>query len=87
MTKGRFSGSASGQAATRVNAEQASKGVMRGPTRHDYGEGCHHKAHRLRAGEAEGTNESALWPRRGSGGGMSTQEVVRNMGSPSGDGA
>ena len=29
------------QAVTRVNVEQASKRVMREPTRRDYGEGCH----------------------------------------------
>ena len=33
-------GSASTQAATRVNAEQASKRLMRRPTRRDFGEGC-----------------------------------------------
>ena len=34
-------GSASMRAATRVNAEQASKRVMRKPTRLVFGEGCH----------------------------------------------
>ena len=33
-------GSASAQAVTRVNAEQASKRVMRRPTRRNFGEGC-----------------------------------------------
>ena len=32
--------SASTQAVTRVNVEQASKSVMRKPTRRTYGEGC-----------------------------------------------
>ena len=41
MSKGRFSGSASLQAVTRVNAEQAPKRAMRGPIRLNYGEGCH----------------------------------------------
>ncbi len=34
-----FGDSASRQAVTRVNAEQASKDVMWKPTRHDFGEG------------------------------------------------
>ena len=33
--------SASAQAVTRVNVEQASKRAMRKPTRLEYGEGCH----------------------------------------------
>ena len=37
--KGPFSGPASGQAVTRVNAEQAPKAVMWEPTRPTYGEG------------------------------------------------
>ena len=39
-TKGRVGGSATMRAATRVNAEQASKRVTRRPTRLRYGEGC-----------------------------------------------
>ena len=39
MAKGRFSDSASKQAVTRVNAEQASKRVLWEPTRLNNGEG------------------------------------------------
>ena len=39
--KGRLGGSATMRAATRVNAEQASKRVTRKPTLPDLGEGCH----------------------------------------------
>jgi hypothetical protein len=46
MSKGRLGGSASVQAVTRVNAEQASKRVMRRPTRLNNGEGCHHGVQR-----------------------------------------
>ena len=38
--EGHFGGSASMQAVTRVNVEQASKRVMRKPTRLYFGEGC-----------------------------------------------
>ena len=39
MEKGRYGGSASWQAVTRVNAEQASKDLMREPTQREDGEG------------------------------------------------
>ena len=39
--KGSLGDSASAQAVTRVNVEQASKKAMRKPTRLDFGEGCY----------------------------------------------
>ena len=82
MSKGRVGGSASVQAVTRVNAEQASKRPMRRPTRLAHGEGCHHGVHRPCAEEAKGTSDQTPWLRRGTGDGMYTQEIVRNTGLP-----
>lgn len=82
MSKGRVGGSASVQAVTRVNAEQASKWVMRGPTRLNNGEGCHRGVQRFRAEKAGGMSDQAPRPRRGSGDGMYTQEFARNTGPP-----
>ncbi len=82
MSKDRLGGSASVQAVTRVNAEQASKRVTRGPTRLNHGEGCHHGVPSSRAEEAESTSDQAPWPRRGNGDGMHTQEDARNTGPP-----
>jgi hypothetical protein len=82
MSKDRLGGSASVQAVTRVNVEQASKRVMRRPTRLNYGEGCHHGAQRPCAEQAKGTSDQAPRLRRGSGDGMHTQEDVRNTGLP-----
>ena len=82
MSKGRAGGSASVQAVTRVNAEQASKWAMRGPTRLNHGEGCHRGVQRIRAEKAGGTSDQAPRPRRGNGDGMHTQEVARNTGPP-----
>jgi hypothetical protein len=82
MSKDRKGGSASVQAVTRVNAEQASKRVMRGPTRLRNGEGCYRGVQSFRAEEAESTSDQAPWPRRGSGDGMHTQEIVLNTGPP-----
>jgi hypothetical protein len=73
---------ASKQAVTRVNAEQASKRVMRRPTRLNNGEGCHHGVQRSCAEEAKSTSDQAPWLRRGNGDGMHTQEDVRNTGLP-----
>ena len=60
------------QAVTRMNTEQASKRLMRKPTRQEYGEGRCHR--RMRA-------KRSLWFRRGSGDGMCGRGR-RNTGSP-----
>ncbi len=41
LKRSAMGGSATTRAATRVNAAQASKLVMRKPTRPEHGEGCH----------------------------------------------
>jgi hypothetical protein len=76
--KGRSGDSASRQAVTRVNAEQASKCAMWEPTRHKIGEG------RSRWGKGGYTPRSDRnqWSHRGSGDGMSAEEIRRNTGSP-----
>ena len=76
--KGRSGDSASRQAVTRVNAEQASKAVMWEPTRRHNGEG------RRRWGTGGHTPRSDPNQRshRGSGDGMSAEEIRRNTGSP-----
>ena len=76
--KGRSGDSASRQAVTRVNAEQASKCAMWEPTRHKIGEG------RSRWGDGGHTPRSDRNQRshRGSGDGMPAEEIRRNTGSP-----
>src|SRR5208337_4660478 len=69
--------SASRQAVTRVNAEQASKRTMWEPTQQMHGEGRRH-------GFFRGVTRSHSWSHRGSGDGMSAQEIGRNTGNPSG---
>jgi hypothetical protein len=65
---------ASVQAATRVNAEQASKRTMCRPTRRPF------RGRLTRLGE---TSEEYAQPlHRGSGGSMYTRESARNTGSP-----
>jgi hypothetical protein len=61
------------QAVTRVNAEQASKQVMREPTRLSYGEG-------RRWGDEQ--SDRVPQSRRGIGDGMHDEEPDRNTGSP-----
>ena len=75
--KGRLGDSASRQAVTRVNAEQASKRIMWEPTRREYGEG-RRRWGRGRANEPQRSH-------RGNGDGMSAEEIRRNTGSPSGE--
>ena len=65
---------ASVQAATRVNAEQASKMSMRRPTRHPF------RGRLPRLGKM--SEEYAQPLHRGSGGSMYNKESVRNTGSP-----
>ncbi len=65
-TTGRFGGPASGQAVTRVNAEQASKAMMREPTRQHNGEGRRH----WQNGGHTPRSDLSQWSRRGSGDGM-----------------
>src|SRR5579863_4430259 len=65
---------ASVQAVTRVNAEQASKIVMRKPTRRDYGEGCHFWG--------EESEEGPRKFRRGIGDGMYTRGRPMQHGRP-----
>ena len=77
MEKGRRSDSASMWAVTRVNVEQASKSLMREPTRPDIGEGCH-----LWGNERQVTQGS----RRGIGEGTHVQGDQCNTGNPSGGG-
>ena len=64
------------QAVTRVNAEQASKRVVQGPTRLNYGEG-----RRRWNSMSEQVHRSC----RGNGDGMQATGTGRNTGSPSGD--
>src|SRR4030067_1469437 len=61
MEKGPYSGSASGQAVTRVNAEQASKDLMWEPTQREDGEGRRQDTQRT---------TPVFWSRRGNGDGM-----------------
>jgi hypothetical protein len=65
---------ASVQAATRVNAEQASKRTMCRPTRRPF------RGRLTRRGEM--SEEDAQPLHRGSGGGMYTKESARNTGNP-----
>ena len=74
--KGRKGDSASMQAVTRVNAEQASKTIMQVPTRRRLGEG--RRGGRVRANSFRRTC-------RGSGDGMQAKGTKGNTGSPSGD--
>ena len=70
----RIGDSASVQAATRVNAEQASKRTMRRPTRQPF------RGRLIRQGE---TSEEYVQPlRRGSGGGMYTRKVRATREAP-----
>jgi len=64
--------SASRQAVTWVNAEQASKRQMREPTWHNDREGCHHGD--AGAAPVMAVERKAPWSRRGSGDGMSAEE-------------
>ena len=77
--KGRLGDSASRQAVTRVNAEQASKRVMRKPTRLTYGEG--------RRWSSDSERQVSDRSHRGSGDGMRARGDRRNTGSPGGEGA
>jgi len=74
--EGHFSDSASRQAVTKVNAEQASKTTTQELTRRKYGEG------RSRWGR---TSEQSRRSCRGIGDGMYAKGIRRNTGSPSGD--
>src|SRR6478609_470051 len=80
----RIGDSASGQAATRVNAEQASKRTMCRPTRHPY------RGRLIRLGRKSEGYPQPL--HRGRGGGMSTRKaratreaLWRGQGCPTGD--
>ena len=68
--------SASMQAVTKVNAEQAPKIITQELTRRKYGEG---------RSRWESTSERSQRSCRGIGDGMQTQGIRRNTGSPSGD--
>jgi hypothetical protein len=68
--------SASMQAVTKVNAEQAPKIITQELTRRKYGEG---------RSRWESTSEQSQRSCRGIGDGMQTQGIRRNTGSPSGD--
>jgi hypothetical protein len=68
--------SASRQAVTKVNAEQAPKIITQELTRRKYGEG---------RSRWESTSERFQRSCRGIGDGMRTQGIRRNTGSPSGD--
>ena len=76
--KGRSGDSASRQAVTRVNAEQASKRAMWEPTRRKNGEGRRHWG----MGGHTPRSDSNQWTHRGIGDGMSAEEIRRNTGSP-----
>ena len=65
---------ANGQAATRVNAEQASKRTMCRPTRHPF------RGRLIRVDEKSEDDVRAL--HRGIGGGMYIRKAQRNTGSP-----
>jgi hypothetical protein len=73
--------SASRQAVTRVNAEQASKQEMWEPTQQRYGEG---RCHRFLPGER---HDSLLWSHRGNGDGMSALGDRTQHGKPQAVGA
>ncbi len=68
--------SASMQAVTKVNAEQAPKIITQELTRRKYGEG---------RSRWESTSEQSQRSCRGIGDGMQTQGIRRNTGNPSGD--
>jgi hypothetical protein len=76
--KGRFGDSASRQAVTRVNAEQAPKGLTWEPTRREIGEGRRHWG----TGGHTPRSDANQWSHRGIGDGMSAEEIRRNTGSP-----
>src|SRR3954469_23420969 len=76
--KGRSGDSASRQAVTRVNAEQAPKGLMWEPTRLENGEGRSHWG----TGGHTPRSDSNPWTHRGIGDGMSAEEIRRNTGNP-----
>jgi hypothetical protein len=76
--KGRLGDSASRQAVTRVNAEQAPKGLMWEPTRRENGEGSSHWG----MGGHTPRSDANQWSHRGIGDGMSAEEIRRNTGSP-----
>ena len=76
--KGRLGDSASRQAVTRVNAEQAPKGLTWEPTRRGNGEGRRHWG----TGGHTPRSDSNQWSHRGIGDGMSVEEIRRNTGSP-----
>ena len=78
MLKGRLGDSASRQAVTRVNAEQAPKGLMWEPTRRENGEGRRH----WELGGHSPRSDSNQWSHRGIGDGMSAEEIRRNTGNP-----
>src|ERR1044071_5111894 len=74
MSVPRIGDSASGQAATRVNAEQASKRTMCRPTRHPY------RGRLIRFGEM--SEEYAQPLHRGTGGGMYTRKAQATRETP-----
>src|SRR3954452_10386261 len=76
-TAGAFD-SASRQAVTRVNAEQASKRITWEPTRRINGEGRRHWG----TGGHTPRSDANQWSHRGSGDGMPAQEIRRNTGNP-----
>ena len=76
--KGRLGDSASRQAVTRVNAEQAPKGLTWEPTRRRNVEGRRH----WETGGHTPRSDSNQWSHRGIGDGMSAEEIRRNTGSP-----
>src|SRR5512146_3443182 len=65
-------------AATRVNAEQAPKGLTWEPTRREIGEGRRHWG----TGGHTPRSDANQWSHRGIGDGMSAEEIRRNTGSP-----
>src|SRR3954451_16723441 len=76
--KGRLGDPASRQAVTRVNAEQAPKGLTWEPTRRENGEGRRHWG----IGGHTPRSDTNQWSHRGIGDGMSAEEIQRNTGSP-----
>ena len=79
--KGRLGASASRQAVTRVNAEQAPKGLTWEPTRRENGEGRRHWG----SGGHTPRSDANQWSHRGSGDGMPGRRSDATREAPSGE--
>lgn len=80
--KGRVSGSASMQAGTRVNAEQAPESSMRKPILLHPGEGRRRGSAKPRSGRKQGRSDKHQRFRRGSGAGMQAKDNHVTTGYP-----